>query len=409
MLNHIWAGLILLALASAALQALTGADAQVLARMTQALIDCGKLGFELAIGLTGMLCLWLGLLAIAEAAGLVALLSKGLRPLFVHLFPQVPKDHPAMGSMSLNIAANMLGLDNAATPLGLRAMAQLQTLNPHPEQATSAQTLFLIINTASVTLLPVSVLTYRAQLGAAQPADVFLPLLLTSLSATLIGVIVAGFCLRLNLRHPVVLAYGAGLFALIATVTLSLNGASSEYMQQVSQYFSQGLLLITVAGFLLAGVVKKVPVYEVFINGAKEGFSTAVTLIPYLVAMFLAISLLRASGSLDMALHGVKTCVNFFGFDARWVDALPTMILKSLSGSGARASMLDVMRVQGADSFAGRLVSIIQGSSETTFYVLTVYFGSVGIRRCGIALGCALVADVAAAVLGVIYCYGFFG
>ncbi|HMW71091.1 MAG TPA: nucleoside recognition domain-containing protein, partial [Cellvibrionaceae bacterium] len=268
MLNHIWAGLILLALASAALQALTGADAQVLARMTQALIDCGKLGFELAIGLTGMLCLWLGLLAIAEAAGLVALLSKGLRPLFVHLFPQVPKDHPAMGSMSLNIAANMLGLDNAATPLGLRAMAQLQTLNPHPEQATSAQTLFLIINTASVTLLPVSVLTYRAQLGAAQPADVFLPLLLTSLSATLIGVIVAGFCLRLNLRHPVVLAYGAGLFALIATVTLSLNGASSEYMQQVSQYFSQGLLLITVAGFLLAGVVKKVPVYEVFINGA---------------------------------------------------------------------------------------------------------------------------------------------
>lgn len=409
MLNHIWAGLILLALASAALQAFTGADAQVLARMTQALIDCGKLGFELAIGLTGMLCLWLGLLAIAEAAGLVALLSKGLRPLFVHLFPQVPKDHPAMGSMSLNIAANMLGLDNAATPLGLRAMAQLQTLNPHPEQATSAQTLFLIINTASVTLLPVSVLTYRAQLGAAQPADVFLPLLLTSLSATLIGVIVAGFCLRLNLRHPVVLAYGAGLFALIATVTLSLKGASSDYMQQVSQYFSQGLLLITVAGFLLAGVVKKVPVYEVFINGAKEGFSTAVTLIPYLVAMFLAISLLRASGSLDVALQGVKTCVNFFGFDTRWVDALPTMILKSLSGSGARASMLDVMRVQGADSFAGRLVSIIQGSSETTFYVLTVYFGSVGIRRCGVALGCALAADVAAAVLGVVYCYGFFG
>ncbi|HEY6530035.1 MAG TPA: nucleoside recognition domain-containing protein [Cellvibrionaceae bacterium] len=409
MLNHIWAGLILLALLSAGVQAGFMGDAQVLERMTQALIECGKLGFELALGLTGMLCLWLGLLAIAEAAGLVALLSKTLRPLFTHLFPQVPQDHPAMGSMSLNIAANMLGLDNAATPLGLKAMAQLQSLNPHPERATAAQTLFLVINTASVTLLPVSVLTYRAQLGAAHPADVFLPLLLTSLSATLIGVIAAGFCLRLQLRHPVVLAFGLGLLGLIAAVSLTMHGASAEAMQQYSQYFSQSLLLFTVVLFLLAGLIKKVPVYEVFITGAKEGFATAVQLIPYLVAMFLAISLLRASGSLDLILQVVKSGVTFLGFDTRWVDALPTMILKSLSGSGARASMLDVMRVHGADSFAGRLVSIIQGSSETTFYVLTVYFGSVGIRRCGVALGCALVADVAAAVLGVVYCYGFFG
>lgn len=408
MLNRIWAGLILLALASALFQALAG-NQQVLASMAQALIDCGKLGFELALGLTGMLCLWLGLLAIAEAAGLVALLSKALRPLFTHLFPQVPKDHPAMGSMSLNIAANMLGLDNAATPLGLRAMAQLQSLNPNPERATAAQTLFLVINTASVTLLPVSVLTYRAQLGAAHPADVFLPLLLTSLSATLIGIIITGLCLRLRLTHPVVLAYGAGLAAFIGAVSFYLTGADNQHLQNLSQHFSQGLLLATVAAFLLAGVIKKVPVYDVFITGAKEGFNTAVLLIPYLVAMFLAISLLRASGSLDLILQGVKTCVSFFGFDTRWVDALPTMILKSLSGSGARASMLDVMRVQGADSFAGRLVSIIQGSSETTFYVLTVYFGAVGIRRCGVALGCALAADVAAAVLGVVYCYGFFG
>jgi spore maturation protein SpmA len=409
MLNPIWAGLILLALVSAAAQAFLFGDVQVLERMTQALIECGKLGFELAIGLTGMLCLWLGLLAIAEAAGLVALLSKALRPLFTHLFPQVPKDHPAMGSMSLNIAANMLGLDNAATPLGLRAMAQLQSLNPHPEQATSAQTLFLVINTASVTLLPVSVLTYRAQLGAAHPADVFLPLLLTSLSATLIGVILTGLCLRLKLGHPVVLAYGAVLAGLIALVSFSVQGASAETLQHISQNFSQSLLLGTVAVFLLAGLIKKIPVYEVFITGAKEGFTTAVQLIPYLVAMFLAISLLRASGSLDLILHAVKGFINIFGWDNRWVDALPTMILKSLSGSGARASMLDVMRVQGADSFAGHLVSIVQGSSETTFYVLTVYFGSVGIRRCGIALGCALAADVAAAVLGVVYCYGFFG
>ena len=408
MLNRIWAGLILLALASALFQALAG-NQQVLASMAQALIDCGKLGFELALGLTGMLCLWLGLLAIAEAAGLVALLSKALRPLFTHLFPQVPKDHLAMGSMSLNIAANMLGLDNAATPLGLRAMAQLQSLNPHPERATAAQTLFLVINTASVTLLPVSVLTYRAQLGAAHPADVFLPLLLTSLSATLIGIIITGLCLRLRLTHPVVLAYGAGLAAFIGAVSFYLTGADNQHLQNLSQHFSQALLLATVAAFLLAGVIKKVPVYDVFITGAKEGFNTAVLLIPYLVAMFLAISLLRASGSLDLILQGVKNCVSFFGFDARWVDALPTMILKSLSGSGARASMLDVMRVQGADSFAGRLVSIIQGSSETTFYVLTVYFGAVGIRRCGVALGCALAADVAAAVLGVVYCYGFFG
>lgn len=409
MLNRIWAGLILLALASGGYQALVGGNQQVFATMAQALIDCGKLGFELALGLTGMLCLWLGLLAIAEAAGLVALLSKGLRPLFTHLFPQVPKDHPAMGSMSLNIAANMLGLDNAATPLGLRAMAQLQSLNPDPERATPAQTLFLVINTASVTLLPVSVLTYRAQLGAAHPADVFLPLLLTSLSATLIGVIITGLCLRLRLTHPVVLAYGAGLAALIGGVSFYLSGADNQHLQTISQNFSQALLLATVAAFLLAGVIKKVPVYDVFITGAKEGFNTAVLLIPYLVAMFLAISLLRASGSLDVILQLVKTCVTFLGFDARWVDALPSMILKSLSGSGARASMLDVMRVQGADSFAGRLVSIIQGSSETTFYVLMVYFGSVGIRRCGVALGCALAADVAAAVLGVVYCYAFFG
>lgn len=409
MLNPIWAGLILLALFSAALQAFSGADSQVLERMTQALIDCGKLGFELALGLTGMLCLWLGLLAIAEAAGLVAVLSKALRPLFSHLFPDVPKDHPAMGSMSLNIAANMLGLDNAATPLGLKAMAQLQSLNPQPEQATRAQSLFLIINTASVTLLPVSVLTYRAQMGAAHPADVFLPLLITSLSATVVGVIIAGIFLRLKLLHPVVLAYGALLIGLITLVSISLLGASAEHMQHISQLFSQGLLLLTVAIFIGAGLIKKVPVYEVFIHGAKEGFNTAVLLIPYLVAMFLAISLLRASGSLELMLNAVKMAVHFFGFDTRWVDALPTMILKSLSGSGARASMLDVMRVQGADSFAGRLVSIIQGSSETTFYVLTVYFGSVGIRRCGVALGCALAADVAAAVLGVVYCYGFFG
>ncbi|BCL77294.1 membrane protein [Jeongeupia sp. HS-3] len=408
MLNRIWAGFILLAFAAACVQGFALGQHDVFAAMTRAMFDAAKLGFEVALGLTGVMTLWLGIMKIGEAAGLIAALARLLGPLFSRLFPGVPAGHPALGAMTMNIAANMLGLDNAATPLGLKAMKELQTLNPSPDTATDAQVLFLVINTAAVTLFPVTIFAYRAQLGAADPTDIFVPLLIASFTATIAGVLLVGIRQRLRLYDPVVLAYLGGLSALIVGVAAwFLHLAPIERAAQ-SSLVSNFLLLAIVVIFIATALVRRVDVYESFIDGAKEGFKVAIGIIPYLVAMLLAIALLRASGALELLLSGLRHLVGMLGYDSRWVDGLPVGIMKSLSGSGARALMIDTMKTAGADSFAGRLVSILQGSSETTFYVLAVYFGSVGITKTRNAVSCGLFADAIGFAASVWVAYLFF-
>ncbi|AOY01378.1 nucleoside recognition domain-containing protein [Jeongeupia sp. USM3] len=408
MLNRIWAGFILLAFAAACIQGFALGRHEVFAAMTRAMFDAARLGFEVALGLTGVMTLWLGIMKIGEAAGLIALLARLLGPLFARLFPGVPAGHPALGAMTMNIAANMLGLDNAATPLGLKAMKELQTLNPSPDTATDAQILFLVINTAAVTLFPVTIFAYRAQLGAADPTDIFVPLLIASFTATIAGVLLVGIRQRLRLYDPVVLAYLGGLSALIFGVAAWFLHLPAAERAAQSALVSNFLLLAIVVGFIATALVRRVDVYETFIDGAKEGFKVAIGIVPYLVAMLVAIALLRASGALELLLAGLRHLVVMLGYDSRWVDGLPIGIMKSLSGSGARALMIDTMKTAGADSFAGRLVSILQGSSETTFYVLAVYFGSIGITRTRYAVACGLFADVAGFIASVWVAYLFF-
>ncbi|MBP8812687.1 MAG: hypothetical protein KBE71_07700 [Laribacter sp.] len=409
LLNVIWAGFILVAIFTTLLQVVLFGATDLPAQMVKSLFDTSKTAFEIALGLTGVMTLWLGIMKVGERAGLIDLMARGLAPLFRRLFPGVPAGHPALGSMTMNIAANMLGLDNAATPLGLKAMRELQTLNPEPDTATDAQILFLVINTAAVTLFPVTIMAYRAQMGAADPSDVFIPLILASYIATVSGVALVAAMQRLRIWDPVVLAYLGGLAAVVGGLAWWFAGLPPEAMQAQSQLWSNGLLLAVVAGFLLAAIRRGINVYDSFIEGAKEGFQVAVGIIPYLVAMLVAIALFRTSGALELLIGGLRSLVAGWGFDARWVDALPNGIMKSLSGSGARAVMLDTMQTHGADSFVGRLVSIIQGSSETTFYVLAVYFGAVNIRHTRYAAGCGLFADLAGFVAAVAVAYLFFG
>ena len=409
LLNVMWAGFILVAVLAAVVQAVVLGNTGIFAELVKAMFDTAKTGFEIALGLTGVMTLWLGILKIGEKAGLIAWAARALAPLFARLFPAVPRDHPALGSMAMNIAANMLGLDNAATPLGLKAMRELQTLNPTPDIATDAQILFLVINTASVTLFPVTIFAYRAQLGAADPTDVFIPLLLASYVATLAGGALTGSIQGLRLFDPVVLAYLGGMTALVGGVAWWFMRLPVAEMQAQSALWSNLLLLLAVSAMIIGALWQRVNVYEAFVEGAKEGFQVAVGIIPYLVAMLVAIALLRASGVMGWAIAVVKSGVVAMGWDARWVEGLPVGIMKSLSGSGARALMIDTLKTQGADSFVGRLVSIIQGSSETTFYVLAVYFGAVNIKNTRYAAGCGLFADAVgfAAAAGVAYV--FFG
>lgn len=409
MLNAIWAGFILIAFAAALIQATLFGQQEIFGALTRAMFDSAKSGFEIALGLTGVMTLWLGILNIGEKAGYIQQLARLLAPLFRRLFPEVPAGHPALGSMTMNIAANMLGLDNAATPLGLKAMQELQELNPAKETATNAQILFLVINTAAVTVFPVTVFAYRAQMGAANPADVFIPILLASFAGTVAGVLVTGLIQRLPLFDPVVLAWLVGLSLLIGGTAAWFMQMTALEMQARSALVSHLLLMSLIVVFVGGAWLKGVNVYEAFVEGAKGGFDTAVRIIPYLIAMLLAIALLRASGALELAISALRAAVAGTGFDARWVDALPTGIMKTLSGSGARAMMLDTLKTHGADSFVGRLVSIIQGSSETTFYVLAVYFGSVGIRNTRYAAACGLFADLVGFAAAVGVAYLFFG
>lgn len=409
MLNILFAAFILLSLLVAAGRALATGSPDLLTALVPALFDSARTAFEISIGLVGLMSLWLGLLALAEAAGLTSALARLLAPLFGRLFPDVPRGHPALGAMTMNIAANMLGLDNAATPMGLKAMQELQTLNPQPDTASRAQTLFMVINTASVTLFPVMIVAYRAQMGSQSPSAIFVPLLLASAAGTLVGVISVMLMQRQRILDPVLLLWGAGFVGLLVALGGSLMQLPPEQMQRMSTVLGDGLLLFFIGLIVVTASVRRVQVFDVFVEGAKEGFSLAVRLIPYLVAMLAAIALLRSSGILGLILDGARSVVGAMGLDTRWVEGLPVGLMKTFSGSGARAMMLDTLKTEGPDSFTGYLVSILQGSSETTFYVLAVYFGSVGIRRARTAVSCALVADLAGFVASVLLCYAFFG
>ncbi len=388
---------------------LMSGDATVLNESVTAMFDSAKLAAEIALGLIGVLTLWMGLMRLGEKAGVVAAIAWVFEPLLSKLMPEVPRGHPAYGSVTMNLTANMLGLDNAATPLGLKAMADLQSLNPDKKTATNAQILFLVLNTSSVTLVPVTVFLYRAQQGAADPADIFLPILLSTLGSTLAGLSVVALVQRIRLLDWVVLGYGAILLGGLSAGVMYLLTLGAERIGEVSAMLGNGLLLGIIFAFVLVALLRRVAVYDEFIEGAKSGFEQSVRLIPYLLAMLLAIALLRASGALDYLLGVIAALVNHMGMDGRFIDALPTALMKPLSGSGARAMMLETMAHYGVDSFAGRLAAIFQGSTETTFYVLAVYFGAVGIRNGRHALACGLFADLAGICTAIVVCYWFYG
>ncbi len=409
MLHRIWLGFFLVAFISALYRWLGLGDAEVFQRMVSALFDMAGLSVELAIGLVGLMALWLGVVAVGEASGLVDKLARLLSPLFTRLMPEVPAGHPAISSMTLNLSANVLGLDNAATPMGIKAMQDLQTLNPRPDVASNAQILFLVLNTSAVTLFPVTILLYRAQMGAEDPAAVFVPILIATSCSTLAGLLVTAWVQRIRLWDTVVLAFIGGAFAALLALVGWFSTLGADELQRQSSLISNFLIIALIILFLAVAHSKAVNVYEVFIDGAKSGFETAIGIIPYLLAMLVAIGVFRASGALDVLLDGVRAVVAAGGWDVRWVDALPTALMKPLSGSGARAMMIETMNNFGVDSFQGRLAATVQGSTETTFYVLAVYFGSVGIRHARHALACGLSADFAGITAAIAVAYWFYG
>ena len=409
MLNTLWLGFFLTAAVAALAQWLVGGNAEIFSAMVQALFQMAKLSVEVMVLLFGTLTLWLGFLRIAEQAGIVNALARWLAPLFRHLMPGVPNGHPALGLMTLNFAANALGLDNAATPIGLKAMRALQELNPEPESATNAQILFLVLNASSLTLLPVSIFMYRLQQGAPDPTLVFLPILLATSASTLVGLVSVALVQRLPLWHPVVLAYLMPVALLLGGFMALLASLSAAALASLSSLLGNLTLFALVVLFVTLGAARKVPVYEAFIEGAREGFDVAKGLLPYLVAMLCAVGVFRASGALDYVLGGIRWCVEVLGVDTRFVDALPTALVKPFSGSAARAMLIETMQSQGVDSFAALAAATVQGSTETTFYVLAVYFGAVGIKRARHAVGCALLAELAGVVAAVAVCYWFFG
>ncbi|MES2406160.1 MAG: nucleoside recognition domain-containing protein [Pseudomonadota bacterium] len=409
MLNAIWIGFFLIAFVFAAVNLIFFGQVDSFALVMKAAFDAAKNGFEIALGLTGVMALWLGVMRVGERAGFLQGLTWLLAPLFQRLFPDVPRNHPALGAITMNMAANMLGLDNAATPIGIKAMQELQTLNPDKETASNAQILFLVINASSVTLLPVTIFTYRAQAGAHDPTDVFIPILIATYCSTMAGLLATAFYQRINLLDRVVLAYLAAISAAVFGLVAYFAQLPAAEMLRQSALVSNVLLFGLVTSFIGGAAVRRVNAYEAFIEGAKDGFHTAVTIIPYLVAMLVAIAVFRASGALDLLLQGIRNGVVMMGWDTRFVDALPTALMKPLSGSGARAMMIDTMHTFGADSFAGRLASVVQGSTETTFYVLAVYFGAVGIRRVRHAVVCGLLADLGGLAAAIAVTYMFFG
>ena len=408
-LNYIWIAFFIIAFIIALVRLVVMGDFEVFPAMMDSTFSSSKTAFEISLGLTGVLSLWLGIMKIGERGGVVNLLARMLSPVFVRLFPDIPKGHPVTGSIFMNIAANMLGLDNAATPLGLKAMEQMQELNPKKDTASNPMIMFLVLNTSGLTLIPISIMVYRAQMGAQQPTDIFVPILLATFFSTLAGIIITSFYQRISLLNRTLLLTLGGACLAVAAIIWGFAQLDSVMMNLVSTSVANILLMTIIIGFIVVGMVKKVNVYDAFVEGAKEGFTTAVRIIPYLVAILVAIGVFRASGAMDMLINGIQWSVEATGFNSDFVAALPTALMKPLSGSGARGMMVDAMTTYGADSFVGRLSCVFQGSTDTTFYILAVYFGSVGIRKTRHAVACGLLADLAGILSAIAICYMFFG
>ena len=408
-LNYIWIAFFLIAFVVAVVRLVFLGDTEVFPEIINSTFSSSKTAFEISLGLTGVLSLWLGIMKIGEKGGVIALFSKLLSPIFSKLFPDIPKGHPVTGSIFMNLAANMLGLDNAATPLGLKAMEGLQELNPKKDTASNPMIMFLVLNTSGLTLIPISIMVYRAQMGAAQPTDVFVPILLATFFSTLIGIIAVSLYQRINLLNRTLLLFLGSMSLVVAGIIWLFTTLSRTQIDVYSTTFANVFLFLIIIGFILAGIRKKVNVYDAFVEGSKEGFSTAVRIIPYLVAILVAIGVFRASGAMDYLIGGIEKAVQFCGINSDFVGGLPTAIMKPLSGSGARGLMVDAMTPYGAAAFVGRLACIFQGSTDTTFYILAVYFGSVGIAKTRHAVPCGLIAEAAGILSAIFICYLYFG
>jgi spore maturation protein SpmA len=407
-LNYIWIAFFLTAFIVAVVRLIFLGDTEVFPAIINSTFDSSKTAFEISLGLTGVLSLWMGIMRIGEQGGVIGVFSRLLSSLFTKLFPEIPKGHPVTGSIFMNLAANMLGLDNAATPLGLKAMEGLQELNPKKDTASNPMIMFLVLNTSGLTLIPISIMVYRAQLGAAQPTDVFVPILLATFFSTLAGIIAVSLYQRINLLNRTILLFLGGTSLVIAGIIYFFSMLSRQQIDIYSTTTANVFLFVIIIGFIVAGMRKKINVYDAFVEGAKEGFTTAVRIIPYLVAILVAIGVFRASGCMDYLIEGIANLVSLCGINSDFVGALPTALMKPLSGSGARGLMVDAMNTYGADSFVGRLSCIFQGSTDTTFYILAVYFGSVGVVRTRHAVPCGLLADLAGIIAAILICYLFF-
>jgi spore maturation protein SpmA len=408
-LNYIWIAFFIIAFVVGLFRLIVYGDMEVFPNMVNGTFDSAKTGFEISLGLTGVLTLWMGLMKIGEMGGIVKVFSRIVGPFFARLFPDLPKNHPATGSIMMNFAANMLGLDNAATPLGLKAMKEMQETNSQKDTASNPMIMFLVLNTSGLTIIPISIMVFRAQLGASDPSDIFIPILLATFFSTITGLIAVSIYQRINLFDRVILAYLGGISLLIFGIIFYFSGLPKEQISQISSIASNIILFSIIIFFILLGLRKKINIYETFIEGAKEGFGVAIKIIPFLIAILVAIGAFRASGAMDLLIEGIRTGFTAMGIDTSFVDALPTAFMKPLSGSGARGMMVDAMKTFGADSFAGRCACIVQGSADTTFYILAVYFGSVGIKKTRYALGCGLLADFAGIVAAIFIAYLFFG
>jgi len=408
-LNFIWIGFFLIGFIVALGQLIFTGNTQIFNDMVMSVFSSATTGFEVSLGLTGALTLWMGLLKVGEQGGVVAILGKLIGPLFEKLFPGLPKGHPAYGSIMLNISANMLGLDNAATPVGLKAMKEMQDANPDKDRASNAQIMFLVLNAAGLTIIPVSIIVYRTQLGAANPADIFIPILISTFAASLTGMISVAIIQKINLFDKVIMAYLGGLTAIISGIIFYFSGLPKEQITSISTFSANFILMLIIVLFITLAMLKKVNVYDAFIEGAKEGFHTAITIIPFLVAILVAIGVFRASGSMDYIIGLIAKFFAWLGFDTRFTGALPVAFMKPLSGSGARGLMIDAMTTHGADSFIGRLACAMQGTTDTTFYIVAVYFGSVGIKNTRYSIGCGLLADLAGFTVAILVAYLFFG
>lgn len=408
-LNYIWIAFFLIAFVVALVKLLFFGDIQVFTDIMNSTYDTARTGFEISLGLTGVLSLWLGVMKIGERGGMVEMFSRAVAPLFSRLFPDLPRNHPASGSMLMNISANMLGLDNAATPFGLKAMQQLQEINPQKEQASNPMIMFLVLNASGLTLIPVTVMVYRAQMGAANPADIFIPIMIATFAATLAGVIAV--CLRqgINIFQRAIMGFLLGMCAIIAATVLLFRTMPQEQINIVSSLAANVILFSIICLFIVKALRKKINIFEAFIDGAKDGFKTAITIIPYLIAILVGIGVFRASGAMDFLMEGLRSLVAMTGSDTRWVDGMPTALMKPLSGSGARGMMIDTMKNLGADSFAGRLSAVLQGATDTTFYIVAVYYGAVNIKNSRYTVPYALLADLAGVVAAIFTAYLFFG